>query len=194
MSVFHIILHQNTNSLEAGLMNPQLVLCALTMTKTITKNVEKLQPCVDSFLPWFGSSKELLYLCRMLIHCYWDFGWFTVVAWIANQLFPLWNLEVQSILIPGCFIFISICAYLSATVKENYVVCAGMFRTGYPDDFVVANINDDFIWYSCTVVLVRVPFAVQFDPEFVCFTMNTVDSADICLLWFKWAESNLLCF
>jgi hypothetical protein len=33
MSIFHIILHQNTNSLEAGLMNPQLVLCALTLTK-----------------------------------------------------------------------------------------------------------------------------------------------------------------
>ncbi len=49
MSVFHIILHQNTNSLKAGLMNTQLVLCTLTMAKATTEYVKRLQPSVDSF-------------------------------------------------------------------------------------------------------------------------------------------------
>ncbi len=163
------------------------------MATTTTENVERLQPIVDSVLSWLCSSKKLLYLCSML-HCCWDFGWFTFVAQITNQPFPLWDLEVQSILIPGHFISMLICAYLSAAVKKSNVMCAGRLRTGYPDNFVILIIKGYFVRYSCMVVLVGVPFAVQFGPEFIHFPMNTIYSAQVCSLWFKWAKLDLLCF
>ena len=149
------------------------------MAKTTTENVERLQPSVDSLLPWFCSSRKFFYLVRMLIHWCWDFRWLTFVAWIADQLFPLWDLEMQSILISDCLIFKTVCAYLSATTKESNVICAGRFRTSCLEDFISANINDNFIGYFCTIVLVRVPLAVWIHPKLIRFTMNTVNSAII---------------
>ncbi len=66
-------------------------------------------------------------------------------------------------------------------MKSN-VMCVGSLWNGYPDDFVVANINGYFIQYSCTVMLVGVPFAVRFGPAFIDFTINTVHSAQVCFL------------
>jgi hypothetical protein len=66
--------------------------------------------------------------------------------------------------------------------KKNYVMHASRFRTGCPKDFVFAEINNNFIQYSCTIVPVRVLLAVWVHPKLILFTMNTVDSAQICSL------------
>ncbi len=75
-----------------------------------------------------------------------------------------------------------VCAYLSATTKKSYVMRASRFRTSCPKDFVFAEINDNFVQYSCTIVHVRVPLAVWVCPKLIHFTMNTVNSAQICSL------------
>ena len=158
------------------------------------RTLKDFQPCVDSLLPWFCSSKKFFYLVRMLIHWCWDFRWLTFVALIADQPFPLWDLEIQSILIPDCLIFKTVCAYLSATAKESNVVRAGRFRTSCPEDFISVNINDDFIGYSCTIVFVRVPLAVRIRPKLIPVTMNTVNGAKIYSLRIKRTKFDLLCF
>jgi hypothetical protein len=48
--------------------------------------------------------------------------------------------------------------------EKSYVMGASRFRTIYPKDVVFAEINDNFIQYSCTIVLVRVPLAVWVHP------------------------------
>ncbi len=79
----------------------------------------------------------------------------------------------------------TVCAYLSATTKK--VMSCGLAGLGpaVQKNFVFAEINDNFIQYSCTIVLVIVPLAVWVCPKLIHFTMNTVDSAQICSLWIK---------
>ena len=108
MTIVIVILDDAGHRPHSHLVETHPFFCIHPVAKSLTKDVEALETPVKCLLAILDACHKFFELRRMLILCHSNFIWLTNVATISNAFFSLFELEVESMLVPIFLVFAGI--------------------------------------------------------------------------------------